>query len=459
MTNTKISGSKLPTGLELLLTTLLVLSVNFLSWQFQIQISHNEGQGMDGVEYYQMADAIANGQSPSARAPFVYRVGTPLLVATLFPYNIMNGFLYVNIISGSLIPFALLFWISLYYRKRILRMLPVLLFSLTWHSPLRLSWFYPVHSDPLSLLLLVVLLIIMYHLFSNENNSKLKFNLLVLFIITTILGVLVREICLVPALLYFLANIQISKRDSVPEYNSGNIKKQSSSKFIQNYRNFFRQFQRYLPKIQIFNKLSFIPVILGIVALLSIRLFVESTVSYSFAGAAFSWIYRKSVLMYVHAWLIAFGPVLFIIFIKYRESMQFLKENKLSAYYLLIIAFMGLAGGSDTERIVFWAMPVVYLMLVRIISENGKLFSSKLIIAIIDVTQIINMRVFWATPDYPNEFSSINPVLTPIGNQFPLLDLWTWHGDLKVNMISFAGYVGLFVILALVIKYNEKNVE
>lgn len=458
MTITKISGSKLPTGLELLLTALLVLSVNFLSWQLQIQISHNDGQGMDGVEYFNMADAIANGQTPTARAPFVYRIGTPLLVATFFPYDLMKGFQYINIISGSLIPFALLFWISLYYRQRILRLLPVLLFSLTWHSPLRLSWYYPVHSDPLAVLLLVILLIMMYHLFSNDNNLKKKTKLMILFAITTILGVLVREICLVPALLYLLANIQISKRDSTHEYNTQKFKEKNSSNFIQNYKNFFRQFRRYLPNIQIFNKLSFIPVILGIVTIFTIKLFVESTVSYSFAGAAFSWIYRKSVLMYVHAWLIAFGPILFIIFIKYRTAIQFLKENKLSAYYLLIIAFMGLAGGSDTERIVFWAMPVVYLMIVRIISENVKLFSSKLIIAILGVAQIINMRVFWAIPDYPNEYSSINPVLTPIGNKFPLLDLWTWHGDLKVNMISFAGYAVLFIIFAIIVRYYERRV-
>jgi hypothetical protein len=304
----------------------------------------------------------------------------------------------------------------------------------------------------------VVLLIMMYHLFSNDNNLTKRTNLLILFAITTIFGVLVREICLVPALLYFLANIQISKRDSEIGYNAQNIENQSSSNFIQNYKNNFRQFQRYLPKIQIFNKLSFIPIIVGIVALLSIRLFVESTVPYSFAGAAFSWIYRKSVLIYVHAWLIAFGPVLFIIFVKYRSAMRFLKDSRLSAYYLIIIAFMGLAGGSDTERIVFWAMPVVYLMIVRIITENIKLFSSKLIIAILGVAQIINMRVFWAIPDYPNEYSSINPVLTPIGNKFPLLDLWTWHGDLKVNMISFAGYVVLFIIFAIIVKYYERKV-
>lgn len=454
----KLSGSKLPSGLELLLTALVVLSVNFLSWQFQPQITNNNGQGMDGVDYFGIAEAFTKGETPSVRAPFVYRIGTPLLVALVSPDNLMQGFQYINIISGSLIPIALLFWISLYYRQTIFRLMPILLFSLTWHSPLRLSWYYPVHSDPLAVLIMVLSLIIMYHLLNSENISKKKSTFFVLFIILTVLGVLVREICLVPALLYFIANIQFTKRDNNLDYQSQKSYDTDQSKLNNNHKYYFKQFEKYFPKINIINKFSVLPIIFGIIVFFSIRLFVESTVSYSFAGAAYSWIYRKSVLIYIHSWLLAYGPVLFILMIKYGETIQFLKDNKLSAYYLLIIAFMGLAGGSDTERILFWAMPIVYLMLLRIISENAKLFSSKLIVGIICVTQIINMRVFWATPDYPNNYQSILPILTPIGNKFPLLDLWAWHSNLKVSMISFAGYVILFVVLLILFKYNGKKI-
>lgn len=429
------AGSNIfPTITEVLITALLVAAVNLLSWQYQYQISNNDGKGMDGVEYYKMAEDIRDGHKPNARAPFVYRIGTPALAAAISPDNLLQGFRIVNIGAGSVIPFALLIWISLYYRKTLFRLLPVALFSLTWHSPLRLSWYYPVHTDPLSILALIILLILLFFLMKSQsanNIGKKTHTILAVFSFITFAAVFIREICLVPALLYLIVNLDF-------QFNKNEYLKS---------------------KIKIHSNSALVPVIAGIAGIIAVHFLAEQNNSYSFVAAAYSWIYRKSLIMFIHAWLIAFGPILFIIIYKYRDAYNYLKSNSMSAYFLIIAAFMGMAGGSDTERIIYWSMPVVYLLMLNIISNHKQLFSSKIIISIIAIAQLVNMRVFWAIPDYPNDFESLMPVLTPFGSKFPLMDLWTWHGDLKVNLISFAEYIILFIIFAVIIKLYEKRLN
>lgn len=449
---------KYPTIIELLITILIVVLVNIFSWLNQPQISYNSGQGMDGVEYFKVTQDISQGVVPKARAPFVYRLGTPALVATFFPNDFMLGFRFINILASSLIPIALLFWISLYYNGFYFRIIPVALFSLTWHSPLRMSWYYPVHSDPLAILFLMILLITLYHIFRLQSNKAAYHKLLILFSSFTFFSVIFREICLIPAALYFLSNITVNLTE---KENFLKTPPKTPITFLNRIlfsfkKLYFKLFNK-LPIIKIMEPLSLLPLLLGMVMLMVVKFISESTVSYSFAGVAYSWIYRKSLLMYIHAWLIAFGPVLFILIIKYRTAYQYLRTNKLSAYFLVIIAIMGLAGGSDTERILFWAMPVVYLMFIDIIFENREIFTKNIIILILTVSQVINMRLFWATPDYPNKFSSIDPILTPIGSSFPLLDLWTWHADLRTNLISFGGYLCLFVLFLFTYKYYERK--
>ncbi|MBX3042839.1 MAG: hypothetical protein KIT33_11965 [Candidatus Kapabacteria bacterium] len=423
---------RFPTGLEIIITALLVIAVNVLSYHFQNEITYNEGSGFDGVEYHKIAEDFAKGNTPTARAPFVYRVGTPFLASIVSPDDILYGFRIVNITAGSLIPFALLFWLSLYFKNIYHRIIPVFLFAGAWHSPLRLSWFYPVHSDPVSVLLTLILLIVLYNIFSNSGNKKFS---IILFSILTFISVFVREIGLIPALVFILASISVSKRDN-------NLTK--------------NKLLSYLPIIKFTDKSGLIPFLSGIAGIIIIRFLVESSSSYSFVNSAFSWIYRKSLFMYLHSWLLAFGPVLFIVIYKWKYAYIYMKNNKLSAYFMILIAILGLAGGSDTERLVYWSMPVVYIMIMRIASEFD-VFKSKLIFWYLTVLQIINMRLFWATPDYPNDFPSKISFLTPIGSDFPLLDLWTWHGDLKVNLISFAGYIISFLVFAGIVHYTDKN--
>ncbi len=421
-----------PKIIELIITILIIVIVNLFSYLFQSPITNNDGKGMDGVEYYKVAEDFVNNKTPEAKAPFVYRIGTPYLVSFFFENDLLNGFKTINIIAGSFIPIMLLFWISLFYNSSFLRILPVVLFSLTWHSPLRLSWYYPVHSDPIAVLILLKLLFLLY-LVSKDESKYIIFNqnlLQISFILLTFIGVFFREICVIPAFIFSLKAIN---------FDITNLK---SFKFD----NFKRIQYIYL-----------IPLIFGIFGIIITHILVNPIGSYSFLGALGLWIYQKSIVMNFHALIIAFGPIIYIIFFTYLDAWNFLKKEKDLLVFLIIILFLSFAGGSDTERIIYWSFPIVYLLIINSIIKNKEKVVNILFLSIITLGQIINMRIFLTTPDYPNNYSSVLPILTPIANKFPFLDLFTMHGYWKVNVLSFFEYIILMIIAYFIFNYIKIN--
>ena len=67
--------------------------------RLQPQLAVNDGEGWDGASYYMLADEAAHGLPMTTSAPFVYRVGVPLMAAALFPGDLMLGFKVVNAVA------------------------------------------------------------------------------------------------------------------------------------------------------------------------------------------------------------------------------------------------------------------------------------------------------------------------------------------------------------------------
>jgi len=76
-------------------------------------------------------------------------------------------------------------------------------------------------------------------------------------------------------------------------------------------------------------------------------------------------------------------------------------------------------------------------------------------LAVLVITQLISMRAFLLIPDEPSNYQSVIPFLTPLTNEFPLFDLWSWHGNVKMNIISFVQYIFLYGILYFWLKKNQ----
>ena len=409
---------------EFLTISLLILAAIIISSIYQKPNSFNNGNGWDGVEYCKMAEQVALKQPVSARAPFVYRIGTSFLAAKLFPDNLNYGFRIINITAGVIGIYLLWFWLTLFIKSNIVRTLLTASYIFYWQAPLRFSFYDTFHVDSIALVFLYAGLILLKYMIDNFSYRKLF-----VFIVITFVGVLFREICLIPAFILFFTSI-------------------NKLKFSLNEM-----------KIIFLKNVYFLPLFVGITVIIITHFLVTQNDNYSFFKSAVFWIYSKSIFKYFHAWFLSIGTVLTIILYYYSENITFLKKNKYLLYYLLIIVFISIAGGSDTERLIMWSIPVIYILIGNTIAKHQNVFKSPIILITLLLTQIISIRAFLLIPDYPDNNSFQIPFLTPISNHFPLFNLWTIHGDEKILLISFAQYVTLALFLSYYIWGKDKNAK
>lgn len=405
------------------LVSLLILAYLMVGFTFQKQISHNEGKGFDGVYYYQLATDFVNGDSPTAKSPFVYRIGTPYVVSVFFPNDLMTGFKSVNLVFAVFSIFLLLGFLRLYIDDERIIMLLVALYIIYWQSPLRLSIYYPVHTDPASIAFMLASLIAV----TNVIRDKARKPNLILLTFLTGIGVFFREICLVPAMALAFSSFVSFKEQ----------------KFALNFPQ----------KKQL---IYFIPIIVGLLGYIATILFANKSDDSTLFGATLGWLYEKSIVMYLHALMMAFGPILILAIYNIRNGIKFLKSEPHLLFFLVAMLILGWVGGSDTERLLYWSMPVVYILIGKFFVEKCSLLNWQ-IIALIAITQFISTRAFLFIPDYPNDFSSVIPFLTPFTNEFPLFDLWSWHGNRKMNIISFLQYATLFSALFWMLKSADSK--
>lgn len=104
----------------------------------------------------------------------------------------------------------------------------------------------------------------------------------------------------------------------------------------------------------------------------------------------------------------------------------------------------------DTERYVFWAMPVVYVLIGRALEELLPLLSRP-VLALLMVCQLVAERAFWPIPqpgggDPGDFFSHGNSALllfTPLGNNVQYFDIFPAWMTQASRLILLGEYVAL----------------
>ena len=401
---------------ELLIISITIIINLVFGVLFQKQLTHNDGLGWDGRDYYKVALDFKNNTTPTARAPFVYRMGTPFLVSYFFPNDLQFGFKLINLSFSVLVFFVLWYFLLVAGTNSILRVLLLISYITYWQNPMRMTFFYPVHSDPIAVFFLFINLILAYRYYLNNDIKYLIF-----LALSTLLSAFFREITLIPAVVLILSNI----------------------KFQSKYR-------------LIFEFKLIIPLIAGFVTIIFTHLVAQTTDTYNFFNSAISWIYRKSTIMYIHSILLSVGPIAVLGFYFYKDFYKFLVENKFILYFLVLILFVSYAGGSDTERLIMWGAPGIYLVLANVIYTNKQQLMSKFLITVLIITQLISNRLFLITPDYNENALSAFPFLTPFTSDFRVLDLWVIHANSRFIIISAIEYAIVSVLVIFLIKYLNK---
>lgn len=413
--------------LEVAVILIAFIVVNSLTFAFQKPISFNDGKGWDGRSYYKVAEDFSRGLSPKADAPHVYRIGTPLLASLLFKDNLLFSFKITNLIANTFLVFLLIIWLRLYITDWRIRVLLSILYLTQWHGPIRFVHFYPAYVDPWALVFLLAGLIGIH---KARTNPTLP--LICGLSLITLVGVMFREIViLVSIALLFSTNPVIWDRNSVFSVRTVNK----------------------------FPLMYFIPFLFGLLGIAGVHVLVEQTSTVWFIKSAVRWAYNKPLLTYVHAWFIAFGPILIIIVYHWREALAFLGKHQFQLILLIAIALLAYIGGSDTERFLFWSLPVIYVLIGKALENNTSLLKSSPLLIVIGLSQCISQRLFWTLPDFPNTFPHSLPIFTSIGSKVPYLDLWSYHGNRLVQFISLSQYFLLGLVLLVWLNYRARRLR
>ncbi|MDP1571038.1 MAG: hypothetical protein Q8L86_13660 [Vicinamibacterales bacterium] len=373
----------------------------------------------DAVQYLMMAGQLAAGQVVAAEAPYVYRLGTPWLVAQFWPDDPMRGYFLINTVCACAIAVALTVWLRQGVERMAVRLGLVALYAAAWHGPIRYTHYNPAYVDPLFLLLVLAGLAVASTLRDEATPAKIA-----LLTLLTIAGTLVREtMLLVPVAALFVRNplpLPGVDADGGP---------------------------------RAFPVAVLIPIVAGVAALTFTFAVVEADTTRNYFAAAAQWI-RKPPTSYLLAWFTAYGPVVAVLVFDWRAVARDLATRQHLLAYLGMCTVLAYFGGSDTERFHFWAMPVVYLLLGRAVERRWPVLRGTMIAGGLVVVQAVASRVFWAIPDTNLEGPALGDAPGIVARLYGVVDrllviehfhwnLWSSFGSQPFKLLRLGMYVGV----------------
>lgn len=385
-------------------STLVAGIVVTLSLLFQKPFTYNGGLGWDGSHYTQLAAQCGRSRM-TANEPFVYRIGAPCLAA-LLPVPAKTALWAINIASSILLIFLLEAWLRQQVKAAVVPFL-IAGFAFHWLAPPRQVWWYPTYIDPLALCAIVAALLLRPG--PTRGTRAWVESRVALFAVVCFAGTLVRETTIIVPLA-LVAGAGVPGRRG-----------------------------RY----------SRVPAVAGVVACVAAivlaRLLVTPATDYWMADAALYWAYEKALPSFVLALFIAFGPALVLLAVRPASVMRYLREFPEYAALLTIVLALAWIGGSDTERFLLWASPIVLALFGRAAAaiDWGRF---KWPAALLLVTVAINGRWVLATPDYVEHAARPWPMLTPWTAQSSAF-LYSQHSDRVFNTLVLGEYLVLVCVL------------
>lgn len=384
----------------------------------------------DAQQYYLIASQLAAGQTPAAEAPYVYRLGVPWVVAQASPTDPPRGFFVFNVLCGLLTAPLLSLWLRTGVDRVAVRLAMVALFASAWHGPVRYVYFNGGYVDP-PFLLFVLLALALLHIIRTRPRAWM----LAAFSLLTIAGTLVRE----TMILLPISALVMGKRNTLES---------KRARFDWNMA---------------------APIAAGAVTIAVTHAIVDADTTRSFVAAALQWI-RKPPSAYLLAWFTAYGPVLALLMFDGRRVLGDLKAQPHHMTFLGLCAVLAFLGGSDTERFVFWAMPVVYLLVGRAFERQLPLLKGAAIAAGVVIAQAVSARIFWPIPDPGAETAPLAGTeswperLYAFFDRLLVIDhfhwnLWSSFGSAPFRVARLASYVMVTAAIVLVLRRRARELR
>ena len=383
----------------------------------------------DSDEYYALAEQLASGAPVTASAPYVYRVLTPWIVARCCAAHIQQGFLIVNVMAGALGAVVLAIWLRRFVADWRVRALVTTAFVFEWLSPIRYVYYNPVYCDALLLLFLPLGLICLERCAERPSAANA-----IALVATTGVGILAREMMvLVPLAALLHRGLWTRSRGAVRVAALAG------------------------------------PLVAAAAATVIAHRGTEPRVAYSVVAAVGSQLRHKPLFSLVLPWFIAFGPLIAIVLYDWRETLRFLRREQHLAGFLAACAALSYVGGTDSERLLIFAAPVVYVLLGRSILRHATALAGAGLIAALLAAQLVSARVFWGIPDPTIEPTSLSGVPTLAGkivsamNRLFVMDdfywnLWSNFGSRPFHLLRLTCYAAFSALIIVWLRARSSRV-
>jgi hypothetical protein len=377
----------------------------------------------DADEYYWMAVLMQKDAPVIGSAPWVYRIGTPWLASFAPKPRIANAvpFFVINIASAIASALLLAIWLRRFVRSSFVRVLLVVLFIAAWHAPTRFVYYYPMYVDPLfiAFMMLGVLLVDATRHGAPERAAPV-------LTLVSFLGTLCRESMLLVPLAFLCVHNPLSAGKG-----------------------------RWRPVRDTVAALA--PLAASVLALAYVRAVAFPTEPYSASAEALAMVRKKPVFTWILAWFITFGPgVLAVICFDGRRARRFLQERPHLAFHLAACGLLGFFGGTDTERILIWSMPVIYALAGQALERHAAILKNAPLVIVLVIAQAVSARIFWPipSPKYdPQPFAELPSLPAKVYdalNRLIVMDtynlnMWSYFGSRPWHAVLLA-YDVLFVV-------------
>lgn len=405
----------------------LALGLSGLSavWAWQTQV-FQVFRYWDADHYFLMTQQLAAGDTVTAAAPYAYRMLAPWIVAQCCAGDIQRGFLFLNLAAGASLAVLLAWWLRGFVQSAGIRLLIVAAFALQWHAPLRFAFYYPVYIDPLFQVFLLAALIVGERLMTRSTATAGA-----AYAVLVAAGTYAREVMLVVPVCA-LAGAVVARRPS----------------------------RSYAWPV--------LALAAGIAAYMAARVNTDPVGGYRFLDAIALHLANKPIESLALVWFIAFGPLLAVVLFDWRATLAFLSRRLDLALMPLAFVVLSYIGGHDTERYLFWAMPVVYLLIAQSLERHRALVSAPLLAGLLIASQALSQRVFWPVPDPGTavaplaEAVSLPAQLYAIANRVFVIDdfhwnLWSNFGSRPFHLVQLGFYVAVSGAIVLLLQRRSRG--
>jgi hypothetical protein len=367
----------------------------------------------DSDEYYWMTYTMAMHQPIRASAPWVYRVLVPwlasvpsrVLLTRGYPYYVLAYPYYaINVAAAFITTILLIVWLRRFVESRVIRLIIVALFLAEWHGPARFVYFYPMYVDPPFIAFLLGGLMLI-----ERGREDAPGSISPLLTAVCVLGTLCRESMILIPLTFIVAHNPFATRPGASHWR--------------------RDFAALCA-----------PLVGSFVALAFAHAVVAPKFAYATSEGAAAMLKQKPIFTWVLAWFITFGPaVIAVICCDARRTLRFLRDRPHLLFYLGACAVLSFFGGTDTERVLFWALPVVYVLAARAAEQHRAVLTNVALLTVLGLSQAISERVFWPIPDVLTSPTALRDIASIGGRLYSALNRALVIDDYYWNLWSFFG--------------------